>query len=92
MNNSLKVFIGAVVVGVGHVYYTLLNPVCEGVGECWGAVAMGPILFDIIVIPLLLGVIGVIFSKEKRVITALTWFGIAFVTLLVINLIAAPLR
>ena len=56
------------------------------------AVDMGPILIGIIIFPIIFGILGFVLSKEKRFIRAISWFGISFAVVLVLNIVGGQLK
>ncbi len=85
MKTNTKVFIASVVVGIVQVVYILSLP--ENTGEGFGDIAQGiGIIFSIILISIIFGILGFVFSKEKKFLQAFSWLGISFAVLLVINI------
>ena len=92
MNTNIKVLIYSIIAGVVHVAYIFLRPQCQGEGLGCMAVDMGPILFGVIVIPIVFGILGFVLSKEKRFIHAISWLGISFAVILVLNVVGGQLK
>ena len=92
MNTNLKVLLYSLVAGVVHVTYIFLRPQCQGEGLGCIAVEMGPILFGVIVIPLIFGILGFVLSKEKRFVRAISWLGISFAVVVLLNIVVGQLK
>lgn len=92
MSTNIKVLIYSIIAGVVNVAYIFLRPQCQGEGFGCMAVDMGPILFGVIVIPIVFGIFGLVLSKERRFMRAISWFGISFAVILVLNIVGGQLR
>ncbi len=92
MGTNIKVLTYSIIVGVVHVAYVFLRPQCQGEGLGCTAVDMGPILFGVIVIPIVFGILGFVLSKEKRFIHVISWLGISFAVILVLNVVGGQLK
>jgi hypothetical protein len=81
-----KVLLSSLIVGIVYVVYDLLKPTYRGEG--FGEIASGLeyIFFGVILIPVVFGILGFVFSKEKRLIQAITSFGISLAIMLVLML------
>ena len=83
-NNN--VFISSLVVGIAYVGYELLQPTYQGDGLGEIANGLGYIFIGIILIPIIFGIVGFVFSKERRFVQAFTSFGISLAVMLVLML------
>ena len=87
MNTNLKILLYSLVVGIAHVSYILSRPECEGDGLGCLSIELGPIIVGIIFIPIVFGIFGFVLSKERRFIRAVSWLGISFVVIFLLNII-----
>ncbi len=92
MSTSIKVLLSSVVIGIIHAFYIFSRPVCAGEGLGCMGVELGPILLGVILIPVIFGIVGFIFSTEKKFTRALTWLGISFAVLLILNILVGQLK
>ena len=81
-----KTLLFSSIAGVLYVGYELLKP--QYSGEGFGEIAIGLqyIFIGIILIPTIFGILGFVFSKEKRLTRALSSFGISLTVMLVLML------
>jgi hypothetical protein len=92
MNTNIKVLIYSIAAGIAHVTYIFLLPQCQGEGLGCMAADMGPILSGVIIIPIVFGILGFVLSKEKRFIRAISWLGISFLVILLLNVAGGQLK
>jgi len=81
-----KIFIFSLIVGFLYVGYELLKPQYQGDGLGGIAIGLQYIFIGIIIIPLIFGIFGFAFSKEKRLLQAISSFGISLAVMLVLML------
>ena len=92
MSTNIKVLIYSIIAGFAHVTYIFLRPQCQGEGFSCMAVDLGPILLGIIVIPIIFAIFGFVLSKEKRFMRAISWLGISFAVILILNVVGGQLK
>ncbi len=95
MNTNIKVLIASIIVGLTHAIYVFLQPICVGGFECLGS--LNPVLFGVVVIPIIFGILGFLLtavdtSWGKRFIRAISWLGISFVVIVLLNIAGAIIK
>ena len=76
----------SVIVGTLYTGYELLKPQYSGEGLGGIAIGLQYIFIGIILIPIIFGILGFVLSKEKRLVQALSSFGISLAVMLVLML------
>lgn len=81
-----KIFIFSLIVGFLYVGYELLKQQFQGEGLGEIAIGLQYIFIGIILIPIIFGILGFVFSKERRLIQAISSFGISLAVMLILML------
>lgn len=92
MSTNKKVLLASIIVGFCVAIYILTRPVCLGGFECLGFIAY--IFFGIIVVPVVFGIAGFIFTSTgtplgKRFLQSIYWLGISLAVMLVFTISAS---
>src|SRR3989344_5914140 len=61
MSTNIKVLISSIIVGLAHATYVYMQPICVGGFECLGS--LNPILFGVIVFPIIFGILGFLLTN-----------------------------
>src|SRR3989338_2429975 len=83
---KIKVFIFSLIVGFLYVGYELLKQQYKGEGLSEITIGLQYIFVGIIIIPLVFGILGFAFSKERRFMQAISSFGISLAVMLMLML------
>ncbi len=86
MKTNTKVLIVSIIIGIAHVIY--VQQPCEGEGLGCVASGLGHVFLGVVLIPIIFGILGFFFSKERRWVQAASWLGISFAVILLLNLVA----